>query len=77
MTDLFLGATNSARFDFVSGGAAYTTSALPFRPDYAKLINLTTNAENDLLQAEWYRDMTDAHAFATYRNGLVSSGRRV
>lgn len=67
MADLHLEYTMEARFDFISGGVAYTTAALPFRPDYARLINLTTNSENDLMQAEWYRDMTDAHAFATYR----------
>ena len=73
MADLHLGQSMSVRYDFESGGVAYTTAALPFRPDYAKLVNLTTNAENDLLVAEWYRDMTDAHAFATYRMANAGS----
>lgn len=67
MTDLWLDQNMEARFTFTSGGAAYTTPSLEFRPDYAILINLTTNAENDLIKAEWFRGMTAAHAFATYR----------
>lgn len=66
MADLQLGSTFSKRYTLTSDGGAYTVSNLGFRPDYAVLVNLTSNADDDILKAEWYRGMTDAHAFATY-----------
>lgn len=72
MTDYLLEMTAEAQFDFISGGVAFTTPTLPFRPDYAQLINLTQNTDDALLKAEWYRDMTATHFFGTYR--MVNDG---
>ena len=64
MADLQLGETMTARITYEADGGAYTTAALPFRPDHAQLVNLTTNAENDVMKAEWFRGMTDDHYMA-------------
>lgn len=76
MADVRLDETAEARFDFISGGAAYTTPALPFRPDFWEVINLTANTDNNTLRSYGYRDMTAAHAFTqerTHNDGASDS----
>ncbi len=67
MADIQLGETMTAEFRIQSAGAAYTQAALPFRPDYWRVDNLTATAENSVLQSYGYRGMTAAHAFLMRR----------